>query len=245
VTEPTQFRQALDVLPQLVWLAGGDGTVEYLNRRCAEYTGLPLDDLLGWDWGWVVHPSDLPETLRVWNEAIRSGVPHEIEFRLRRHDGTYRWFLVRGEPVRDPEGRVVRWVGTCTDIDEARRQTDQFRATQMLFRALVERGEDGHALAAADGTVRYANPAAARLLGFASDELAGTDLWGSVHPSDRAEVCKWLEQVLASPGRRLATTVRFLQRNAQPRWMEVLATNLLPDPEVRAVAVELRAVEGD
>jgi PAS domain S-box-containing protein len=244
VIDPVHYRHALDTLPQLVWMAGADGTVEYLNRRCAEYTGLPIDDLLGWDWSWIVHPSDLPETLRVWNESIRAGTPHTIEFRLRRNDGEYRWFLVRAEPVRDADGRVLRWVGTCTDIDETRRLADQLRLTRMMFRALVERGEDGFALVGADGTVRYANPAAGRLLDFSSDDLAGTDLWGSVYPADRQEVCGWLERVLANPGQRLAVTVRFTQRGGAPRWMEVMGTNLLPDPDVRAVTVQLRAMDG-
>src|SRR5436190_23729290 len=86
VSDPIHYRLALDALPQLVWVAGPDGTLEYLNRRCADYSGLAIDDLLGWDWGWIVHPSDLPETLRVWMMAIRSGTPHEIEQRLRRYD---------------------------------------------------------------------------------------------------------------------------------------------------------------
>src|SRR5512140_3317794 len=100
VSDPTYSRHALDALPQLVWVAGPDGTLEYLNRRCADYSGLPIDDLLGWDWGWIVHPADLARTLDVWATSVRDGTPHEVEFRLRRRDGQYRWFLVRGEPVR-------------------------------------------------------------------------------------------------------------------------------------------------
>ncbi|MBN9120123.1 MAG: PAS domain-containing protein [Planctomycetes bacterium] len=245
MTDPTHSRHALDALPQLVWVAGPDGTLEYLNRRCAEYSGLPIDDLLGWDWGWVVHPSDLAETLRVWTAAVRNGTPHEVEQRLRRHDGEYRWFLCRAAPVRDADGTVVRWFGTCTDVDESKRRASELQSVRTMFRALVERSHDGLALVGADGTVRFANPAAARLLDFPSDVLAGTDLWGSVDPADRKEVCGWLERVIANPGRRLAVTVRFTQRGGTSRWLEVLGTNLLPDPDVRAVAVQLRAVDGD
>jgi PAS domain S-box-containing protein len=240
VTDPTSYRLALDTLPHLVWVAGPDGSLEYLNRRCAEYAGVPLDDLLGWDWGWVLHPADLPNTLSVWAESVRTGTSHEVEHRLRRHDGEYRWFLVRAEPVRDADGRVLRWFGTCTDIDEAKRTADQFRAARLLFRALVERNQDGLALVGADGTVRYANPVAARLLGFVSDDLTGTDLWGSVHRDDRRAVCAWWKIVLENPGQRLATTTRFLQRDGTPLLVKVLGSNLLPDPDVRAVAVQLR-----
>lgn len=243
MTDPVAYRQALDALPHLVWVAGPDGALDYLNRRCAEYTGVPIDDLLGWDWGWVIHPSDLPATLTVWNASIRTGVPHEIEFRLRRKDGEYRWFLSRAEPVRNSDGHVTRWFGTCTDVDESKRAGDQLRVVRGLFRALVERSEDGFTLVGADGTVRYANPVAARLLGFRVDDLTGTDLWCSVDPADRQTVATWWERLLACPGERLTMSVRFLTWGGSSRPLQVLGTNLLPDPEVRAVAVQLREVE--
>jgi PAS domain S-box-containing protein len=245
VSTPPPYAHALDALPQLIWVAAPDGTLEYLNRRCADYSGLPIDDLLGWDWGWVVHPADLPATLGAWNRSLRDGTPHEVEFRLRRRDGEYRWFLARAEPARDADGAVVRWFGTCTDIDAARRAADRLRGVRLLFRGLVERSHDGEVLVGPDGTVRYANPAAARLLGFAADELTGTDLWGSLHPDDRTPLGAWFERVLASPGRRLATAARFALRDGTARRVEVLAVNLLPDPDVRAVAVRLRAADGD
>ena len=242
---PFYSRHALDALPQLVWVAGPDGTIEYLNRRCAEYSGLPLDDLLGWDWSWLVHPSDLPETLSTWAAAVRSGMPHELEHRLRRRDGQYRWFLVRAEPVRNTDGTVLHWLGTCTDVDDIRRRADGAQGAQMMFRALVERSFDGMALVGVDGAVLFANAAAARLLEFSSGDLTGTDLWGSVHPSDRNELRQWLTRVQASPGERLEIAVRFTRRAGPPRWVEVMATNLMPDPDVRALAVQLRSVDGD
>jgi PAS domain S-box-containing protein len=243
VTDPTHYRHALDALPHLVWVAGPDGALEYLNRRCAEYSGVPIDDLLGWDWGWIIHPSDLPTTLAVWTESVRTGTPHEVEFRLRRHDGEYRWFLARAEPVRDGDGRVTQWFGTCTDVDESKRLADQLRAARMLFRALVERSEDGLVLVGADGTVRYANPLAVRLLGARADDLVGTDLWGSVAPDDRGPAVAWWERVLTRPGERLAAPVRFLAAGGAVRPLRVLATNLIPDPDVRAVALQLREGE--
>ncbi len=242
MTDPFNSRLALDALPQLVFGASADGTMEYMNRRCAEYTGLPLDDLLGWDWAWVIHPTDLPVTMTAWGESIRTGSPRDVEHRLRRHDGTYRWFLSRAEPVRDDDGRVVRWFGTATDIDESKRLADELRAVRTLFRALVERGEDGLALVGADGTVRFANAAAVRLLDLAADELTGTDLWGSVRPADGAALRDWLDRVLSAPGQRLVAALHFTRPGRSPRHLEVSGTNLLRDPDVRAVAVRLRPI---
>jgi PAS domain S-box-containing protein len=245
VTDPVLYRKALDALPHLVWVAGPDGALEYLNRRCAEYCGVPIDDLLGWDWSWVMHPADLPNTLAVWNASVRAGTSHEVEFRLRRCDGDYRWFLARAEPVRDPQGRIERWFGTCTDINESKRLADELLTTRTLFRALVERSADGLVLVGANGTVRYINPLGARLLGAPVDNITGTDLWGSVCSDDRREVCTWWERVLANPGESLATITRFLVPGGALRPLQVLGTNLVPDPEIRAVAVQLRPVEGD
>lgn len=244
---PTPFdtRHALDALPLLAWVAGPDGTLEYLNRRCAEYTGLPIDDLLGWDWGWVVHPADLPETMAVWSKSIREGVPHSVEMRLRRCDGAYRWFLSRAEPDRAAGGEVRRWFGTCTDVDDLKHRADAGHGPRAMFRALVERSLDGMLLVGPDGAVRVGNAAAARLLDLAPGDLTGADLWDAVHPPDRDELRRWLERVLTSPGQRLGVSVRFAQQAGPPRWVEVMATNLLPDPDVRAVAVQLRAIDGD
>jgi PAS domain S-box-containing protein len=243
VSNHTPYREALDAISQFVWLAGPDGAVEYLNRWGAEYAGLPLDDMLGWDWSWLVHPADLVGTLNAWSEAVRDGTRHEVEQRLRRRDGEYRWFLVRGEPVRDGDGRVVRWVGTCTDIDESKRGADQLREMRTMLRALVERNTEGMALVGADGTVRYANPAAARLLSSSPEDLAGTDLWGLVAAEDRGLFGRWWERVLASPGERSPIQLRFMTGGAALA-LRVGATNLLPDPEVRAVTVQLRAAAG-
>jgi PAS domain S-box-containing protein len=240
VIDPASYRLALDTLPHLVWIAAPGGSVEYMNRRASEFFGLPLDDLLGWDWSWVIHPLDLAATLEVWNEALRTGSLYEREYRLRRYDGEYRWFLGRAEPARSPDGKIVRWFGTCTDIDESKRMADQARAVRALFRPLVERSEDGLALVAADGTIRYANATAAGLLGLPAAELAGMHLWGAVHRDDRELANAWWESVLTSPGERLAFSARFLQRKGQPRRVSVLGTNLLPDPDVRAVSLQLR-----
>ena len=241
---PVDSRRALDALPHLVWLAGPDGTVEYLNRRCAEYAGLAVDDLLGWDWGWVMHPEDLPGTLAAWSEAVRAGTLHEIEYRLRRHDGQYRWFLTRAEPLRDADGRIIRWYGTCTDIDDHKRAEAELRAVRGLFRALVERSELGFALVGADRAVRYVSPAVGRLLGRPPGVFTGTDALDWVHPDDRAAALAALAEVMARPGGHVVVSVRLRHADGSFRGVEATGTNLLPDPDVRAISVTLQEVAG-
>ena len=231
---PADLRRALDALPQLVWLAGA---VEYLNRRCAEYAGLAVDDLLGWDWGWVVHPDDLPATLAAWTRSVQHGTPHEVEFRLRRHDGRYRWFLVRAEPTRDADGRVARWFGTCTDIDDRRRAEFALAATAGLFRAFVERSDLGFVLLAPDRTVRYASPGAGRLLGRPPGAVTGTAARDWVHPDDLADLARVLDEADARPGEAVVLSARLKQPEGTYRAVRGWAANLLPDPDVRGVAV--------
>ena len=122
-----------EAIPQIVWTARPDGHLDFTNRRWLEYTGLTLEQTEGWNWCRALHPDDLDRVSRQWSESIASGEIFETEYRLRRgSDGSYRWFLVRGELVRDDAGRIVKWFGTCTDIDDQKRnQQDLKRANDL------------------------------------------------------------------------------------------------------------------
>ncbi len=126
------YRAILDTIPTLVWLARPDGRIEYANRRCQEYAGLPIEGLLEDAWRYSVHPEDLPQTLARWEASVLSGDPHRAVFRLRRHDGVFRWFDVAGELHRDGDGRGTRWYGTCTDIDDRFRLEERERQAQRM-----------------------------------------------------------------------------------------------------------------
>ncbi|GAB2508495.1 hybrid sensor histidine kinase/response regulator [Lysobacter humi (ex Lee et al. 2017)] len=117
-----RFRLMADAVPHLVWITRNDGTVEFLNRRWTDYTGLALDAagdgpaVAEW-----IHPDDIPTTVAAFENARATGRALSIEHRMRSTDGTYRWFLVRGEPYRDPtSGEVVRWFGTSVDIHDVK-----------------------------------------------------------------------------------------------------------------------------
>jgi PAS domain S-box-containing protein len=241
--DPATYGPVLDTLPVPAWATAADGTAEYMNRAARAYAGLPLDDLLGWDWGWVVHPTDLPGTLEAWTHAVRTGEPHRVEHRLRRHDGQYLWFLTQGAPARTRDGRVLRWFGTCTEVDLLKREGDQFREARKLFRSLVERSGDGAALVAADGAVLYVNPAVTRVLRHRPEDLVGADVRGWVHPDDLPVLRGWFERLMATPGERLGAHARFRHADGSYRRLEVLATNLIPDPDARAVAVTFREAD--
>src|SRR5229473_6789882 len=115
------LRLTIDTIPVLAWCNRPDGWNEFLNRRWLDYTGLTIEEARGWGWKVAIHPDDLPHLLDVWQGLLVSGKPGELEARLRRADGVYRWFLFRVEPLRDAQGTIVKWYGTNTDIDDRKR----------------------------------------------------------------------------------------------------------------------------
>ena len=124
------YRFLADAVPQMVWTARPDGGLDYVNRRWCEFTGQTVAEACDWGWMPVIHPDDLQRCLRRWTQAFESGEHYEIEYRLLRADGVARWHLGRSEPMRDGSGTVVRWFGTCTEIDDQKRVEAELRAAQ-------------------------------------------------------------------------------------------------------------------
>jgi PAS domain S-box-containing protein len=115
------LRLTIDTIPVLAWCNRPDGWNEFLNQRWLDYTGLTIEEARGWGWKVAIHPDDLPRVLDVWQGLLISGKSGELEARLRRADGEYRWFLFRVEPLRDAQGTIVKWYGTNTDIDDRKK----------------------------------------------------------------------------------------------------------------------------
>jgi PAS domain S-box-containing protein len=129
-----------DAMPQLVWIGRSDGELEYVNQRLCEYVGLFGDAAKSHDlWKQTIHPEDREQSIDVWSRATAKGEEYTLEQRWRRHDGVYRWFLVRAQPERDPEGRVIRWYGTSTDIDDAKRLERNLLAQEAALREVDAR----------------------------------------------------------------------------------------------------------
>ncbi|HEX8494060.1 MAG TPA: PAS domain S-box protein [Pyrinomonadaceae bacterium] len=125
-----RYRSLADAMPQMVWTARPDGFVDYYNRRWFEYTGMTLEQTAGWGWQPALHPDDVEIALRRWATAIKTGEDYQIEYRFKRAaDGQYRWHLGRGVPMRDHEGRIIRWFGTITDIDDQKRAEEAAQET--------------------------------------------------------------------------------------------------------------------
>jgi len=128
------FRTLAEALPEMIWTANPDGSDDFFSRKWFDYTGLTLEQSQGNGWTVVIHPDDLAPCLAKWKVALQSGEPYEVEYRFRRaSDGKHRWFLGRANPIRDGKGEIVKWFGTCTDIE------DQKRHQQILEEQIKER----------------------------------------------------------------------------------------------------------
>jgi len=134
-----EWQALTDAIPQQIWSGAPDGTLDYCNERWRSYTGLELENLQGDRWQTILHPEDRDRVLKAWHESVITGTTYEQEERHRSADGTYRWFLARGVPLRNAEGRIVRWYGTNTDIEDRKTAEEELRRVSgQLFRAQEE-----------------------------------------------------------------------------------------------------------
>lgn len=131
-----KFQTLADAFPHMVWSTLPDGFHDYYNLRWYEFTGVPDGSTDGEGWNGMFHPEDQERAWERWRHSLETGDPYEIEYRLRHRSGEYRWVLGRAMPMRDENGRIIRWMGTCTDIHEQKAQADR---TEVLSRELSHR----------------------------------------------------------------------------------------------------------
>jgi len=135
-----ELRALANTIPQLAWMADPSGAIVWFNQRWYEYTGITPSESTGWGWKAVYDPAVLPAVLEHWDESVRTGTPFEMEFPIRGADGNFRWFLTRVEAVHDRDGRVVRWFGTNTDVDQVKRAEQALREESHVLELLNSTG---------------------------------------------------------------------------------------------------------
>jgi PAS domain S-box-containing protein len=123
-----------EALPQLVWGATSDGACDYFSPQWTDYTGVPETELLGWQWMKVLHPDDREPTRKFWTDSVAGRTPYDVEYRVQRKDGVYGWFKTRGVPIRDEEGKIEKWFGTCTDITDRKQAEASLRESEYELR---------------------------------------------------------------------------------------------------------------
>ncbi len=129
------FQTMAEAVPEMIWTTGPDGLPDFFNERWCRYTGLSLEQSKDRGRQPALHPDDLASCMAKWEQSLRTGESFEMEYRLRAEDGTFRWFLGRANPIRGAEGKIVKWFGTCTDIED-QKQNLQILEAQILERTM-------------------------------------------------------------------------------------------------------------
>ena len=173
-----RYRFLADTMPQIVWTAQPDGNLDYYNQRWFTYAKTDFEKMQTLGWTSFVHPEDLPEAATVWQKSLDTGCDYEVEFRVRRaSDGSYRWHLVRAFPMKSEDGRVIQWVGTCTDIDDQRQLIQQNANAAAKFRSLFDQSSAFASIITLDGIILEANKLCLTSCGYEEKELVGKPFW--------------------------------------------------------------------
>lgn len=243
------YRQIADTIPQMVWTARADGALDYVNARVLEYTGQPKQSHYGWGWKSVVHPEDQENCVATWTRSLQSGERYEIEYRLRRADGAWRWHHGSALPLRGADGRILHWFGVCTDIE------DQVRSTQALEALVAERTRalrDSEqrfqlfmdALPApawirgADYRYLWVNRAFSRMWATGRDEVIGAEAFRKFKPLEAKRYREIDEEVRAA-----GSPQEYVDKTASGDWLKVKFPLALADgtTAVGGIAIDISA----
>jgi formate hydrogenlyase transcriptional activator len=212
------IRLVVDRIPAFTWSAHADGSVEFVNQRWREYAGLSPEESQGWGWQIAIHPEDLPSLMRKWRELLNSGEPGEIELRMRRHDGIFRWFLVRFEPFRDETGKIVMWYGVSADIEDLKEIQGKLREDERELRRITDAIPQTIVVQDPSGVPVYANQATLDYTGLTADDVIAPNFREKIfHPEDLEKFRNERKAALAS-GLPFEFEHRALRKDGQYRW---------------------------
>ncbi|MES0198588.1 PAS domain-containing protein [Mesorhizobium sp. M0011] len=214
-----ELSRVVDALPGLVWSALPDGYTDFVNQRWCEYTGIPADEARGRGWQVSVHPDDLSRLTDEWAAILASGAPGDIEARMQRFDGAYRWFHFRACPLVGDNGQVIKWCGINTDIEDRKNAEDALRVEENRFRVIVDGLPAIVTLMSADGQFEHANQYMLDYIGVTLEEMKLKDrpLGKAFHPDDRpAILVKWMECVRT--GEPYDYEARLRRADGKYRW---------------------------
>ena len=166
-----QLQLIIDTIPSLVWTARPDGFCDFLNQRWLHYTGMTAEQAQGWGWAAAIHSEDRKRVVDYWQSCLASGTPVATQARIRRFDGSHRWFLISANSLRDESGNIVRWYGTNIDIEDRNRAEETLRARELSWRQIVDNIPGLVATTGASGEVDFLNHHTLEYFGKTNEEL--------------------------------------------------------------------------
>jgi PAS domain S-box-containing protein len=229
-----RLRTIIDTIPALAWSARPDGSAEFFNRRWLDYAGLSGEEASDWGWTVALHPEDRGRLTDYWQDLLASGEAGEIEARLRRFDGEFRWFLFRASPLRDGSGKVAKWYGTNTDLEERKRAEEALRSNEQSLRLIVDTVPGLVCTMTATGEVERLNRQVLEYFGKTTEELKNWATSDFVHPDDLPRLLEtWTHSV--ETGEPYAYDLRQRRADGVYRWFQARGLPLR-DTEGRVTA---------
>ncbi len=239
-----RFRVLTESLPQLVWSCLPDGRCDYLSRQWVAYTGVPEAEQLDLRWlDRVIHPEDRERTLEHWLGAVAGRHSYDIEFRIRAADGTYRWFQSRGVPLRDDQGEILKWFGTCTDVENQKQAEADLRKQWHTFDTALSHTPDFTYIFDLDGRFTYVNRALLFLWQKSLEEAVGKNFFELDYPPELAGRLQRQIQQVTNTREPIRDHTPFTGANWETRHYEYIFVPIFnATGEVEAVAGATRDV---
>src|SRR6478672_3504742 len=213
------IRLVVDTIPTLAWSADPDGSADFFNQRWLDYTGLSAEQALGSGWEVAIHPDDLSQILERFRQALNSVKPYEVEGRFRRFDGEFRWFLFRGSPLRDRSGKVAKWYGTNTDLEERKRAEDSLRKSEERWRSVFENSAIGVALTDHNGRFLTTNHVFQAMVGYTEEELRALHILDLTHEDYRQANWALITELLEGKRRQFQIEKKHRRKDGSLIWV--------------------------
>ena len=210
----------VNTIPTAAWTTRPDGYCDFLNQVWLDHAGMDAEQAQGWGWTEAIHPDDRAKLVEVWQSCLASGIPIDTEARIRRFDGSYRWFLIRGNPLKNQEGNILKWYGTCIDIEDRKRGEEALRARELSWRQIVDNIPGLVATQGAMGEVEFLNRQTLEYFGKTNEELKNWALIGAVHPDDLPHVIEVRKKSLET-GQIYDVEHRCRRADGVYRWFQV------------------------
>jgi PAS domain S-box-containing protein len=217
------LRSIINAIPTTAWSTRPDGYCEFLNQRWLEYAGMTAEQAQGWGWGTAIHPDDVDRLVQYWQSCLESGTPVEVEARMRRFDGVYRWFLFRANPLRDESGKIVKWYGTNIDIEDRKKAEEVSQSNERTLQMIVNTIPALAWSSRADGYVTFLNQRWLDYAGITAEQGQGWGWTVALHPDDATQLADYWQATLAS-GQLGEIEARLRRFDGTYRWFLFRAT---------------------
>ena len=230
------LRLIVDTIPALIVSALPDGSVEFINKGWRDYTGVPLENLTGWGWNSVIHPDDLERFAKEWNDARAAGKSFENQARVRRHDGEYRWFLIRKAPLHDESGRTISWYGAGYDIEDLKRTEQELRRSEFYLGEGERLAHTGSWAFNPSGFFYHWSRELLAIYGLDPARRAPTleEYLQLIHPDDRQFMAQLIERMVAE---QIGCDVkkRIVRPGGQVRYIRCVGIPIVVDGALKEI----------